>query len=321
MLVTGKKILRDADRGGYAVGAFNTNNLEITLSIIEAATAMKSPVIISTSEGAIQYAGLDYLKALIEVAAKAPVPVAMHLDHGKDFDVIRACLKAGYSSIMFDGSLLPFKENVRMTKKVVGWAHAKGVSVEAEIGAIKGVEDLHNVSEKQAFFTEPAEAAEFAKQTGCDSLAISIGTAHGAFKSKIKPELDIKRLRQIDKLVKIPLVLHGASGIPAHLVKAVQKHCDQLHDCYRLSGAVGIPDTEIKKAIRAGIRKVNVDSDLRIAFTAGLRDTLINDHKSFDPRKLLAKPRQMMREVVEQKMALFGSKGQAARRTTVKKTK
>jgi fructose-bisphosphate aldolase class II len=309
MLTTGKKILAAADRGRYAVGAFNTNNMEITQAVIEAAVEAKSPVIIQTSEGAIEYAGMDYLTAIIRTAAKAPVPVAMHLDHGKDLKVIRAAINAGYTSVMIDASTLPFRENVAKTKKVVGWAHPKGISVEAEIGAISGVEDLVSVSEKEAFFTDPLQAAEFVKLTGCDSLAISIGTAHGAFKSQVAPELDIARLKKIDRLVKVPLVLHGASGIPQELVARLKRDCAKLGDCSRMSGAVGIPDAEIKKAVSNGVRKINVDSDLRIAFTLGLRDTMLDDHKSFDPRKLMMRPKKEMKEVVKGKMKLFGCAG------------
>jgi fructose-bisphosphate aldolase class II len=285
--------------------------LEITRAIIDAAIELKSPVIISTSEGAIEYAGMEYLIGLIQAAAKAPVPVAMHLDHGKDLKIIKKAIDSGYTSVMIDASSLPFKENVAKSKKVVGWAHKKGVSVEAEIGAISGVEDLVSVSEKEAFFTDPEEAKEFVRLTGCDSLAISIGTAHGAFKSKIVPKLDIKRLKKIDQLVKEPLVLHGASGIPQELVKRMQRQCKKLRDCKRLSGAVGIPDTEIRKAIKGGIRKINVDSDLRIAFTVGLRDTLMADHKSFDPRKLMKRSTKEMNAVVKHKIRLFGSKDKA----------
>lgn len=312
MLTTGKRLLAAADRGKYAVGAFNTNNLEITLAIIEAATEMKSPVIIQTSEGAIHYAGLEYLKAIIEVAAKAPVPVAMHVDHGKDLGLIRSAINAGYTSVMIDASSLPFKDNVAKTKKVVGWAHKKGISVEAEIGAISGVEDLVSVSERDAAFTDPQEAVEFVRLTDCDSLAISIGTAHGPNKSKMaEPKLDIRRLKKIDSLVKVPLVLHGASGIPQELVKRSKRQCQRLKDCPRLAKAVGIPDSEIRKAIRGGIRKINVDSDLRLAFTVGLRDTLLDDHKSIDPRKLLKRSKEEMKAVVKAKMKLFGSAGQA----------
>ncbi len=311
MLVTLKKVLAKADKSGYAVGAFNVNNLEIVQAVIESAVEMKSPVILQTSEGAIEYAGMDYLIAMIRVAAKAPVPVVMHLDHGKDLKLIKKAIDMGYTSVMFDGSTLPFAKNVATTKKVVAWARAKGVSVEAEIGAIKGVEDLVSVSEKEAFYTDPSEAARFAKITKCDALAISIGTAHGAHKSKTSAELDIARLKKIDALVKVPLVLHGASGISPELVAKTKNYCSSLEDCNRLEGANGISDAQITAAIKSGIRKINIDSDLRIAFTAGLRETLVTDHKAIDPRKMLALSKKLMKEVVRHKMELFGSAGKA----------
>lgn len=311
MLTTLKKILADADRDGYAVGAFNVNNLEIIQSVIEAAVEQRSPVIVQTSEGAIEYAGMEYLLAMMRVAAKAPVPVVMHVDHGKDLDVLKKAIASGYTSVMFDGSLYPYEENVAKTKKVVAWAKKKGVSVEAEIGAIKGVEDLVSVSEKQAFFTDPDEAALFVKATKCDALAISIGTAHGAHKSKGVPVLDIERLKKIDALVSVPIVLHGASGISPELVAKTKAYCDSLEDCGRLEGAVGIPDDQILAAIKNGVRKINIDSDLRIAFTAGLRETIVTDHKAIDPRKLLALSKRLMKDVAAHKMELFGSKGRA----------
>ena len=311
MLTTLKKILAGAEKGRYAVGAFNVNNLEIVQAVIETAVEMKSPVILQTSEGAIEYAGMDFLIAMIRVAAKAPVPVVMHLDHGKDLMLIKKAITAGYTSVMFDGSLLPFAKNVAATKKVVAWAHATGASVEAEIGAIKGVEDLVSVSEKEAFYTNPEEAARFVKATRCDALAISIGTAHGAHKSKTTPQLDIARLKKIDVLVKVPLVLHGASGISPELVAKTKNYCNELEDCNRLEGANGIPDAQITSAIKAGIRKINIDSDLRIAFTAGLRETIVADHTTIDPRKLLSLSKKLMKEVVRHKMELFGSAGKA----------
>jgi fructose-bisphosphate aldolase, class II len=311
MLTSLKSVLAKADKGGYAVGAFNVNNLEILQAVIEAAVEQRSPVIVQTSEGAIEYAGMDYLLAMMRVAAKAPVPVVMHVDHGKDLDVLKKAIMSGYTSVMFDGSLYPFEENVAKTKKVVAWARARGVSVEAEIGAIKGVEDLVSVSEKQAFFTDPDEAARFVKATKCDALAISIGTAHGAHKSKGTPVLDIARLKKIDTLVKVPIVLHGASGISPELVAKTKAYCDNLEDCGRLEGAIGIPDDQILAAIKNGVRKINIDSDLRIAFTAGLRETIVTDHKAIDPRKLLALSKRLMKDVAAHKMELFGSKGKA----------
>lgn len=309
MLTTLKKILADADSDEYAVGAFNVNNLEIMQAVVEAAVEEKSPVILQTTEGAIEYAGMDYLLAMLRIAAKAPVPVAVHLDHGKDLDVIKEGLQKGYTSVMFDGSLFPFEENVARTKKVVGWARTKKASVEAELGAIKGVEDLVSVSEKQAFFTDPAQAAKFVRLTKCDALAVSIGTAHGAFKSKKKPDLDIERLKKIDELVDVPLVLHGASGLSPEFVEKTKLMCDTLDDCSRLEGSIGISDEDIRRAIAHGIRKINIDSDIRVAFTAGLRLAMIQNHKSIDPRALLAPAKRVMKEVARHKMALFGSRG------------
>jgi fructose-bisphosphate aldolase class II len=313
MLRTLKHILTDAQRRGYAVGAFNVNNLEAVKAIIDAAVTEKSPVVIQTSEGAIEYAGMDYLHAMMSVAAKAPVPVAIHLDHGKDLKVVKAALDAGYSSVMYDGSTLPYAKNVANTKKVVAWAKKTGASVEAEIGAISGIEDLVNVSEKEAAFTDPKEAARFARETGCDALAISVGTAHGPRKSKAKGriKLDIPRIRKIDKVVKVPLVLHGASGVDPKFVDRMQKYCATYQDCKRMAGAKGIPDDQIRKAVKTGICKINIDSDLRIAFTSGLRETLMTDKTAIDPRKLLRLSTDLMKEVARGKMRLFGSSGKA----------
>jgi fructose-bisphosphate aldolase class II len=311
MLTTLKKVLTKADKGGYAVGAFNVNDLEILQAVIETAVESRSPVIVQTSEGAIEYAGMDYLIAMIRVAARSPVPVVMHLDHGKDLKIIRKAIEAGYTSAMFDGSILPYAENVKKTRQVVAWAKKTGASVEAEIGAIKGIEDLVSVSEKEAFFTVPEEAARFAKDTKCDALAVSIGTAHGAYKSKTEPTLDIARLKKIDALVKVPIVLHGASGISPELVARTKHYCTTLEDCNRLAGAIGIPDEQIVAAIKNGVRKINIDSDLRIAFTAGLRETMITEHTGIDPRKLMALSKRLMKETVAHKMELFGSKGKA----------
>ncbi|MFC1638712.1 class II fructose-1,6-bisphosphate aldolase [Patescibacteria group bacterium] len=311
MLTTLKRILTAADRGKYAVGAFNINNLEALQAVIETAVDQRSPVIVQTTEGAVEYAGMDYLEAMVSVAAKSPVPVAFHLDHGKDLKVVRRAINSGYTSVMYDGSILPYRQNAGNTKKVVRWAHAKGVSVEAEIGAISGVEDLVSVSEKQAVFTDPEEALKFWKETGCDALAISVGTAHGPNKFKAEAKLDIPRLRQIDELVKIPLVLHGASEIDEEMVKRTKKMCDVFGDCQRLAKAKGVPDAEIRKAIRAGIRKINIDSDLRIAFTAGIREDIVKRNDTIDPRKLLATSKKLMKDVVRDRMRVFGSRNRA----------
>lgn len=311
MLTTLKHVLAKAHKGNYAVGAFNTNNLEITLAVIEAAVEMKSPVIIQTSEGAVEYAGMEYLKAMILTAATSKVPVVFHLDHGKDLKVVKKAIESGYTSVMYDGSALPEKENLANTKKVVAWARTKGVSVEAELGAIAGIEDFVSVEEKDAHLTDPQKALAFAKATKCDALAIAIGTAHGAFKFKGETILDFDRLKKIKALVKMPLVLHGASGIDVALVERTKTQCSILGDCARLENAHGVSDAAIKKAVALGINKINVDSDLRIAFTAAVRETLINDKKAFDPRKILGPAKKLMKEVVKHKMELFGSAGKA----------
>lgn len=305
MLITLKQVLQKADRGGYAVPAFNINNLEITQAVMDAAIKLKSPVILQTSEGAIEYAGLEYLVAMVRVAAKAKVPVVLHLDHGKDLKVIKQAIDSGYTSVMIDASSKPYAENVAATKKIVGWAKKKNISVEAELGAIKGIEDLVSVSEKQAFFTDPMQARDFVKDTGCDALAVSIGTAHGAFKSKEKIVLDIKRLAEINKLVDVPLVLHGASGVPKRLVELANKYGAEL------GGTEGIPDDQIRLAIKNGVRKINTDTDLRLAFAAGVRQALAEDKKVFDPRKIIAPAKKMIQEVAEERIKLFGSQNKA----------
>lgn len=287
----------------YAVPAMNVNNLEMIKAIIEAAEKMRSPIIIQTSEGAIEYAGIEYLSAMIRVAAKGKIPVAMHLDHGKHLTYVKMAIAAGYTSVMFDGSALPEKENLKITKEVVRLAHAKGVSVEAEIGAIAGIEDFVSVEEQDAHLTNPEQAAAFVKQTKCDSLAVAIGTAHGAFKFKGKTHLDIDRLKKISKLVKLPIVLHGASGVLED-VKALAEH----HGA-KLGEARGVLDVDIKQAIKHGVAKINIDTDLRLAFTAGIRESCDDLPQVIDPRKLLERANLLMREVAMRKMKLFGSAG------------
>ncbi len=311
MLISLNKILPAARKGHYAIGAFNINNLEMCQGIIAGAIAMKSPVILQTSEGAIEYAGMDYLAAIaLTAAAQSKIPVVFHLDHGKNFDLVITALQSGfYSSVMFDGSSLPFAENVRMTREVVKLAHKKYISVEAELGRIFGTEDKVSVDAKSATFTDPKEAAEFVKKTGCDALAIAIGTAHGAHKSDVKPSLDLPRLKEIAALISIPLVLHGASSLSTKLVDKLHTHCAQFGDCMRLSNAMGIPEDQEKKAIKLGIAKINIDSDLRVAFTAAVRETLLNDHTTFDPRKLLGPSRDLITKVVIEKIKMLGSKG------------
>ncbi|MFZ6014943.1 MAG: class II fructose-bisphosphate aldolase [Patescibacteria group bacterium] len=305
MLVSALKILKPARARKYAVPAFNINNLEILKSVVAAGVKLKSPLIVQTSEGAISYAGMDYLIAMVRVAAKAPIPIALHVDHGKDLKLIKQAIQNGYTSVMFDGSALPYKENVKKTQQVVAWARSKKVSVEAEIGAIAGIEDFVSVEEKDAHLTNPEQARDFAKATGCDSLAVAIGTAHGAYKFKGKTHLDIDRLKKIAKLVKNPIVLHGASGVDEDVVKLAEHHGAKL------GHARGVLDADIKLAVKNGVSKINIDTDLRLAFTAGIREAVDEMPKVIDPRKLMEPPMLLMQQIAEHKIKLFGSQGKA----------
>lgn len=305
MLISSQKLLPTARKQGFAVPAFNINNLEMVVAVMKAATELKSPVILQTSEGAIEYAGMPYLIALARTAAEAKIPVVLHLDHGKNLVTIKEAIKQGYTSVMIDASRLPLKENIATTKKVVAWAKAKKISVEAEIGAIRGVEDHVSVAEAEAFLTDPDEAAQFAKETGCDSLAISIGTAHGAYKFEGLPRLDLNRLKEIAARVRIPLVLHGASGVREDLIDLAEHHGAKI------GAARGVLDKDIKAAIKLGITKVNIDTDLRLAFTAGIREAIDELPKVIDPRKFLTPATLLMTEVARQKIKLFGSAGKA----------
>ncbi len=309
MLATLKQVLDKANRGGYAVGAFNVNNLEILQAVVAAAEETKSPVICQTSEGALEYAGMDYLLAILQVAAKkASVPVVIHLDHGKDLKVIEQAIQSGYTSVMIDASALSYAENIKKVKQVVAWAKKKDVSVEAELGALAGIEDKVKVADFDAVLTDPAQVSDFVKQTGVDALAVAVGTLHGAYKAKHgTAKLDFTRLKKIKELAKLPLVLHGASGLPADLVSETKLYCSLLGDCQRLEGAHGVADADIKKAIALGINKINIDSDLRVAFTVAVREAIVEDKKVFDPRKILGPARERIKQVVKQKMELFGS--------------
>lgn len=311
MLTSLKKVLSKADAEGYAVGAFNVNNLEILQAVMSAAVEMRSPVIVQTSEGAIEYAGMDYLRAMVRVAAKANVPVVFHLDHGKDLELVKQAIRGGYTSVMYDGSSLIDKDNIANTKKVVAWARWRGVSVEAELGAIAGIEDFVSVEEQDAHLTNPEKALAFVRATKCDALAVAVGTLHGAFKFKGETRLDFDRISEIKKLTRMPLVLHGASGISEELVERTKTQCSLLGDCARLEGAHGVSDEAIRKAVARGINKINVDSDLRIAFTAAVRETLLDEKAVIDPRKIIGPARKLMTEVVKHKMELFGSAGKA----------
>jgi len=305
MLIPAKPLLIEARANHYAVPAFNINNLEILKAVMAAAEEMKSPVIVQTSEGAIEYAGMGYLIAMVRVAAAGKIPVVLHLDHGKNMDVLTEAIRSGYTSVMFDGSSLPYDENVAKTKEVVRLAHPKDISVEAEIGVLAGIEDFVSVEAKDAALTDPKQAAEFAEATKCDSLAVAIGTAHGAYKFKGKVHLDIDRLEKIAELVKIPIVLHGASGVLEDVVKLAE------HYGAKLGEARGVLDEDIKHAIEHGVAKVNIDTDLRLAFTAGIREATVDMPKIIDPRKLLEPSITLMTEVAKRKMRVFGSAGRA----------
>jgi fructose-bisphosphate aldolase class II len=294
-----------ARKNGYAIGAFNVQNLESMSAIAEAATEEKSPVIMQITPSVIKYAGLAYISNLVKTAAQlAAVPVAMHLDHGDSFETAVKCVEAGFSSVMIDGSFLSFEENVAVTKRVVSVAHQKGVSVEAELGKLAGVEE-RSVAEKDAILTDPEAAAEFVEKTGVDTLAVAIGTSHGAYKFKSEAKLDLERLKMISEKISIPLVLHGASSVPQELVEKANKYGAEL------TGAKGIPEDQYRKAIPLGIAKINIDTDLRLAFTATVREVLTNLPKNFDPRKILGPAREAMKEVAKGKMRLFGSAGKA----------
>ncbi|EGD53090.1 fructose-1,6-bisphosphate aldolase, class II [Thermoanaerobacter ethanolicus JW 200] len=277
-LVNTKKILEDAKKNKYAVGAFNVHNLETLKAVVKAAAEMESPLILQTTPGTIKHAGEDYIAAMAKVASeKYDIPIALHLDHGNSFDLVVKCIRAGYTSVMIDGSMLSYEQNVELTKKVVEVAHAAGVTVEAELGSIVGVEDDMYVKEDKSAFTDPEMAADFVEKTGVDSLAIAIGTAHGMYKGEVK--LDFERLKEIASLVDIPLVLHGASGVPDELVK---------------------------KAIALGICKLNIATELKIPFANAIKEVFKNNPDESDPRKFLAPGERAIEEVVKEKIKLFG---------------
>lgn len=279
--VTVKELMVDAEANGYAVGAFNLNNMEIMQAVIQAGEEERSPVILQASQGGIKYAGLSYIVAMARAAAeKATIPIALNLDHGTSFEQAVACICAGFSSVMIDGSSHSLESNIELTRRVVEIAHIAGASVEGELGRIGGTEDDISVSEKDALMTDPDEAATFVEETGVDLLAVAIGTAHGVYQGK--PELDFERLKVIKEKLNIPVVLHGASGVS---------------------------DEDIKKAILLGIRKINIDTELRLAFSNTVREVLQNNSREIDPRKILGPARDGMKEVVKQKMRLFGSSG------------
>ncbi len=306
MLSTNREMMKAAREGAYAVGAFNINNMEFLQAITGAAAELSSPVIIAISEGAIKYAGFRTIVSMVRLAAEErPVPISLHLDHGKDLAVIETCIDGGFTSVMIDGSALPFEENIAVTKKVVDLAKSKGVSVEGELGKLAGIEDNVSVAERDAALTDPAQAEEFVAKTGVDALAIAVGTSHGAYKFKGEPRLALDRISDIASRVPCLLVLHGASGVKQENVEIANRFGAAL------KGAKGVPDGAIVEAIRRGISKVNIDTDMRIAFTAYLRKALAEKAEEIDPRKILGPARDAIRETVKEKMLLFQSAGKA----------
>ncbi len=305
MLVTNKDLMVPARKNGYAIGAFNVQNMESVKAIVEAATEEKSPAILQITPSVIKYAGMGYITSLVKNAGKeAPVPLTMHLDHGEDYETAVKCVDAGFTSVMIDGSFLKFEENIAVTKRVVDYAHAKGASVEAELGKLAGVEE-HSVEEKDAILTDPNNAVEFVEKTGIDTLAVAIGTSHGAYKFKAASKLDIDRLKLISQKVSIPLVLHGASSVPQWICEKATKYGATLE------GAKGVAEDQLQLAIKSGIAKINIDTDLRLAFLATVREVLATSPKEFDPRKILGPAKDAMKEVAKGKMRLFGSSGKA----------
>ncbi len=282
-LVPVSDLLREAEAGGYAVGAFNCNNMEIVQAIATAAQAERAPVIMQASQGAIKYAGIEYITAMASVAASlVDVPVALHLDHGTSFEQVMRCIRSGFSSVMIDGSKLPLEDNIALTRQVVAAARPVGVSVEAELGKIGGTEDDIHVDDADVYFTDPDEARRFVEETGVDSLAVAIGTAHGRYKGE--PKLDFARLEKIRSLVNIPIVLHGSSGVP---------------------------DAAIREAVRLGVRKINIDTNIREAFVDRCREVIAANPDEIDPRKILGPAREAAVELIREKIRLFGSAGKA----------
>ena len=308
-LVTTTEMFKKSMKEGFAVGAFNVNNMEIIQAIVDAAAETNSPVILQASSSAIKYARINYLMKMVEAALEEHpnIPVAIHLDHGPDFETCKKCIDAGFTSVMIDGSKYDFEENIAITKQVVDYAHSKGVVVEAELGKLAGVEDDVNVSAADAMYTDPAQAEEFVKRTGCDSLAIAIGTSHGAYKFKGEAKLRFDILKEIkERIPETPIVLHGASTVIPELVET----CNQYGG--NIPGAKGVPDEILHEASVSGVSKINVDTDLRLAMTAGIRKVFAEDPSAFDPRKYLTPARDLIKETVKHKMEnVFGSNNKA----------
>lgn len=310
-LVTTKEMFKKAYEGGYAIGAFNVNNMEIVQGIADAAIELNSPIILQVSAGARKYAKHNYLVKLVEaVLVEAPdLPIALHLDHGADFEICKSCIDGGFTSVMIDGSHHDFATNIELTKKVVEYAHERGVVVEAELGRLAGIEDAVNVSDADAAYTQPDEVEEFVTRTGVDSLAIAIGTSHGAYKFKpgTNPQLRFDILAEIEKRIpKFPIVLHGASSVPQEFVKIINEHGGALKD------AIGVPEEQLRQAARSAVCKINIDSDLRLGMTAGIREVMWTKPEAFDPREYLTVGRANVKTVVMHKIKdVLGSEGKA----------
>ncbi len=307
-LVTTKGMFEKSMKEGFAIGAFNINNMEIIQGIVDAAQKQNSPVILQASSGAIKYARIKYLMKMVEAAVEETnIPIAIHLDHGPDFETCKMCIDNGFTSVMIDGSKYSFEENVALTKKVVDYAHERGVVVEAELGQLAGIEDDVNVSEEDAKYTDPDQAKEFVERTGCDSLAIAIGTSHGAYKFKGEARLRMDILKQVkEKIPNTPIVLHGASTVIPELVETCNNYGGDI------PGAKGVPDEILHEASLSGVSKINVDTDLRLAFTGEIRKSLAENPSAFDPRKYLTPAREKITEVVEHKIRdVFGSSNKA----------
>lgn len=309
-LVNTKDMFKKAYKEKYAIGAFNVNNMEIIQAISNACKDLNSPVILQASSGALDYAGIDYIVNLVNVAiSETSLPIALHLDHGSNFEICKKCIDNGFTSVMIDGSSLSYEENVEVTKKVVSYAHERNVTVEAELGRLAGIEDNVKVTEDDAFFTDPSEAEDFVSKTNVDSLAIAIGTSHGAYKFKPsqKPQLRFDILEEVAKrLPGFPIVLHGASSVVPEFVSTINSHGGNIPD------AIGIPESMLKKASQMAVCKINVDSDIRLAMTAAIRKHFAEHPEQFDPRKYLSPAREAIYKMVSEKILnVFGSKGKA----------
>ena len=309
-IVTSKEMFRKAYNGGYAIGAFNVNNMEIVQGITEAAAELRAPLILQVSKGARAYANHTYLMKLVEAAViETGLPICLHLDHGDSFELCKSCIDGGFTSVMIDASSKPFEENIAITKQVVEYAHDHGVVVKAELGTLAGIEDEVKVEEGHASYTRPEEVQEFVERTGCDSLAIAIGTSHGAYKFKpgTKPQLRFDVLEAVEKnLPGFPIVLHGSSSVPQNFVDEINKYGGNM------PGAIGVPEDQLRQAARSAVCKINIDSDLRLAMTATIRKYFAEHPADFDPRQYLKPARAAIKEMVKHKIVdVLGCDGKA----------